>query len=127
MLNNAVEAQHVCAHEDVELHCPFCSRTVGPDTLVCMTCKEMVAAVRVCIYCGEEAPECARTVPPHFPSMVLTESGAERCVECGGYGKIMDPHPLNDQTAPTYTDCPKCSADLTGETTAAYAKRMLTT
>lgn len=47
----------VCAHEDVQLECPFCERVVDPDTLVCLTCKEMVAAVRVCIYCGEPTKE----------------------------------------------------------------------
>lgn len=43
-----------CLHEDTQLECPFCARPVDPDTLVCLTCHEMVAGERVCLYCGED-------------------------------------------------------------------------
>lgn len=45
----------ICAHEDIELRCPFgCSGTVDADTLVCAGCQEMVAPVKVCVYCEED-------------------------------------------------------------------------
>ena len=33
---------------------------------------------------------------------------AKPCPECGGFQRVMDDHPLNDMTAPTYSDCPVC-------------------
>lgn len=84
-----------CPHEDVTLMCPFgCGETVDSDTRMCSVCHEGVDPVRVCVYCDEELGtlgeheqaqyECSRTIPPHFPSMVLKENDREQCIECGG-------------------------------------------
>ena len=91
-LNNAMEAHFTCPHEDVQLECPFCQRVVDEDTLVCLTCKEMVAGVRTCVYCGEAVPEptpSGRTIPPHFHAFVETDQRhtdtgdwVKRCTIC---------------------------------------------
>ena len=141
-LNNAVERQQEdCKHEDLIAFCPHgCGEgTYDSDTNVCSECKEPVCPTWNCAYCDEQIGEgferptvkeivpCERTVPPHFRAAVLTDEG-ERCVECGGYRRIQHNEPDHPITAPTFTDCPKCSTpDLTHETTAQYAKRMMTT
>ena len=47
-----------------------------------------------------------------------------RCEDCGDYGRIMEDHPLNDLTAPTYRDCPRCArkALIVSEVNALLAK-----
>lgn len=51
---NARGHMTTCLHEDHIHACPFCAGVVDPDTQVCSTCREMVAAVPVCAYCGDE-------------------------------------------------------------------------
>ena len=39
----------------------------------------------------------------------LARQSEPRCPECGDSRQIMDDHPLDDLTAPTYSDCPQCT------------------
>ena len=128
-----------CAHEDLIAFCPHgCPEgTYDSDTNVCSSCKEPVCPTWNCAYCDEQIGEgferpktetvaepCERTIPPHFRSTILTDTG-EVCVECGGEGRIQHNEPDHPITAPTYTDCPKCSTpDLAHESSADWIRRM---